>query len=303
MVTQAETGRNGRKREIPHDFRTFPDLIPNVLKQDDCWMCGDRRKAPMVAAFGRARRASSTNPETWRGYSKALAVMEAGNFPCIGRAIVAPYVGIDIDECRSPQTGETSTEALEILATLNSYSELSPSLTGVKVWIEADIPQALVKPGLEIYPAGRWFTVTGHILPQYPATVEKRQAEIEEVIRRFKPQPKARRSGRSTETYTGPGVNLDEILDRVEVLGEARDASAEAKYKVVCPWVSEHSGGDRSGTYVGRYGSGAPWFYCHHAHCVHRRWRDFRNKIDPPEFGRHRRAKVYVKGEAVITLD
>jgi hypothetical protein len=81
-----------------------------------------------------------------------------------------------------------------------------------------------------------------------------------------------------TESYDGPVLELTEFLDGVAVLGEVADGLG-VKLAITCPWLSEHSGGDKSGTYVGQRSSGALWFHCNHDHCYGRTWRNFRKKV------------------------
>src|SRR6185437_16610989 len=72
-----------------------------------------------------------------------------------------PYCGIDLDDCIDPATGELKAWGQQFIDQLDSYSEISPSGTGVKVYIEG------VKPGprcrrpyqdgeVEIYHQGRF---------------------------------------------------------------------------------------------------------------------------------------------------
>lgn len=86
--------------------------------------------------------------------------------------------------------------------------------------------------------------------------------------------PASLREG-STEPYDGPELELEEFLTGVEVIGEVPDRLG-TKRAVVCPWVHEHSGGARSGTYVGQREGGGLWFHCNHAHCTGRGWAEFR---------------------------
>src|SRR5215211_7828333 len=68
------------------------------------------------------------------------------------------YVGVDLDGCLSPETGQLSTWAGRILDRLDSYSEVSPSLKGIKVWTRAPgLTTSYKKPGLEIYVGRRYF--------------------------------------------------------------------------------------------------------------------------------------------------
>jgi hypothetical protein len=81
--------------------------------------------------------------------------------------------------------------------------------------------------------------------------------------------------------YDGPAIALEDYLDNVEVINELTDDSG-TKYAIVCPWISEHSGGDRTGTRVGQRANGPLWFHCDHEHCQDRTWREFKQKVRRP---------------------
>jgi len=81
-----------------------------------------------------------------------------------------------------------------------------------------------------------------------------------------------------TDAYDGPEVSLKRYLERVEVLGEVADGLGR-KFAIVCPWVREHSGGDRSGTRFGQRAAGGLWFHCDHEHCQGRTWREFKRAV------------------------
>jgi hypothetical protein len=82
----------------------------------------------------------------------------------------------------------------------------------------------------------------------------------------------------SSGPYEGPELELQEFLDGVEVLGEVADGLG-TKLAIICPWLHEHSGGDRTGTYVGHRAGGGFWYACHHEHCQGRRWREFKRAV------------------------
>jgi len=282
-------------------FPFFPEHIPEELKTGRVWICCDEVKVPHVPLkTGRLRRASSTDPKTWGSYDEAEAALATGRYWGIGRVITAqgPYVGVDLDGCRDPVTCRIDPCAWSIAERLNSYTEVSPSLTGIKVWVKAELAQSKTRAGLEIYQGARYFTTTGMFLPQFPLTVESRQAELEAILAEEFPtreEPKRRR-------YSGPqeALDLDAFLEQVEVvlIAERRDHSAELKYQIVCPWISEHTVSPEMGTYVGQYETGALFFKCHHAHCAERRWHTFRDKVSPRVFtrnGTRRSLKVYAK--------
>ena len=101
---------------------------------------------------------------------------------------------------------------------------------------------------------------------------------MDQAIPRLPPEPEPKAgAGRPAESYDGPVLEIAEFFDAVTVLGEVPDTLG-AKFAVVCPWVEEHSGGDRTGTYVGQRADGGLWFHCHHGHCRRRGWTDFKRE-------------------------
>jgi putative DNA primase/helicase len=83
-----------------------------------------------------------------------------------GFYLFPPLVGVDFDKVRDPHTGVIEPWAKEIIAGLDSYSEISPSGTGVHVWTTGQLSEeARNRAGrIEIYQRGRYFTVTGEKL-------------------------------------------------------------------------------------------------------------------------------------------
>ena len=280
----------------PPRFEHDPANIPDELKHAEKWVCCDETKVPLIATTsGAVYAASSTDPATWRSYETAFTAWRENewSFAGIGRVIGADeeYVGIDLDNVLDPETGELSPWASEILRRLDSYSETSPSTRGIKTWVKAPtVTRAHVKPGLEIYPRGRYFTVTGRILND--SEIATRDEELSAIIAEEFPYV-----DRDRTSYDGPRRVLD-LLDYLEkaniaIFAERSDGSAERVYSIRCPWAEEHTGGYESGTRVGQYSDGALFFRCEHAHCRSlREWRQFRSELDPQVYlGRERRAK------------
>jgi primase-polymerase (primpol)-like protein len=86
--------------------------------------------------------------------------------------------GIDLDKCRDAVTGVIAEWALAIVRRLDSYTEVSPSGTGLRIYARGTKPsheRSVFKGNgrvIEIYdgltsegvPGGRFLTVTGRIL-------------------------------------------------------------------------------------------------------------------------------------------
>lgn len=126
------------------------------------------------------RRANLTamkwsNPEEWLTYEAALTTYRAKD-ACdgIGYFLGCGIWGIDIDGCIVD--GKPNAEALEIIEGMNSYTEVSPSGTGVHILFRVSGYTLRGKNrrndqrGLELYDgedSPRFFTVTGKPLPGY----------------------------------------------------------------------------------------------------------------------------------------
>lgn len=121
-------------------------------------------KKPVTTA---GEDASTTNPATWTMLPEAQAAV--GQHRIDGFSIVMVSIfGVDLDGCRDPETGELTAIALDVMADLPIYWEISPSKTGIRGFGYGHLPAAGRRNdaiGLEIYASGRHLTVTGQQLP------------------------------------------------------------------------------------------------------------------------------------------
>src|SRR5262249_43092743 len=123
---------------------------------------------PFAVAAGESDNASVTDPATWRGFAEALTWYRATQLDGIGFVFTEgdPFVGIDLDDARGGTTGEVKPWASTIISRLNSYTEDSPSRTGLKVFARGSKSGGKCKRKyadgeIEIYTSGRYFAVTG----------------------------------------------------------------------------------------------------------------------------------------------
>lgn len=175
----------------PFTLPLISEGIPGELKSEDrcvCWRWERRgskwTKVPINAASG--GRASSTDPSAWSSFEEAAQYARKNLLPGIGFVFTdSPFAGVDLDGCRDPETGRLEEWAREIVAELDSYAEVSPSGTGVKVFVHATLPPGRKRKGrIEMYDSGRFFTVTGHRLPDVPISVMERTGQLAALHRR-----------------------------------------------------------------------------------------------------------------------
>lgn len=168
-----------------------------TLAQWVCWYVkreGERSTKPPInprispARSLDERLASPTNPQTWGTYEQALRMSRY--YAGIGFMFTEsdPYCGVDLDKCRNAETGDIAKWAMNVVSLFGSYTEISPSGTGLHILIKANLLTTLEHLGrtdihhkqghLEVYDARRYFTWSGTPLSGTPQSIEARQDEL-----------------------------------------------------------------------------------------------------------------------------
>jgi putative DNA primase/helicase len=176
-----------------------PDNIPPELRDRDQWVCwrtrARGRHRTKVPCMPNLTAASSTDPSTWTTFG---AVVEAVNLAIpvvdgIGFVLTDddPYVGIDMDRCRTPK-GELHPDAARTVDELASYTEISPSGGGIRIIVRAakpgsrcSVPRMPWGAECAIYDSGRFLTLTGDVLGD--ATIGDRQEQLAALYERLFP--------------------------------------------------------------------------------------------------------------------
>ncbi len=215
------------------------------LSQTDHWVAwswgakkhnGKQPKLPINPHTG--ERADTTNARTWGSITQATTAVE--EYGCAGIGFVFsgddPYTGVDLDDC--VENGEVAPWAMEIVEKLASYTEVSPSGTGLKVWIKASKPGDRCRTGdIEMYDSGRFFTFTGQRFAGIG--IEERQDELDELYRRLWPPDQAPQAGRRQ-----PRSSQD-TLDDLSVLEKAKASQLGRKFEALFD-RGNPTGGDHS---------------------------------------------------------
>lgn len=142
--------------------------------------------------------AKSNDRATWNNLGECMAV--ADRYSGVGFVFSAEddLVGIDLDGCRNKQSGLVATWATEIIERFKTYTEVSPSGTGVKLfgrtskrWLgqnkkELDVAKVSDKnPAIEIYDRERYFAFTGEVLAGFEKIAIVDEA-LEWITKQFK---------------------------------------------------------------------------------------------------------------------
>ena len=179
-------------------MRELAFVLPEKLMRFGMWRqwVVRRGKVPYNPCdFGVGSLAKSNDPETWGTLQEALEALRLGDFDGLGFEFVifAPGTlrvsGIDLDHVIR-EDGSLEPFAAEIVELMDSYTEYSPSGTGLHILCETALEDIGRKKGIndtcgiEMYNHRRYFTITGKILGE-PKDVEERTAEFQEIYERY----------------------------------------------------------------------------------------------------------------------
>jgi hypothetical protein len=149
--------------DIPEEMRRLPHWICWQLKIVDDGKGGTRPTKVPFRIDGRP--ASTTDPKDWVTFDTAVRALRLrAKFSGVGFVFTksSGLVGIDLDKCRDPETGETEAWAKAILNELSSYTELSQSGLGWHAIVRGFLPAGGNRKGrVEMYDRDRYFVMTG----------------------------------------------------------------------------------------------------------------------------------------------
>ena len=193
-VPAPDTDDSSGPPKRPQALIPMYDQIPPELKAEDQWVCWEYKrdskeshkkdwtKVPIDVNGGFA---SSTNSDTWVPFEEAKDYDAHSTDRTDGVGFVVQksddLIGIDIDNCRDADTGKVDSAIKDLFAKIGSYTEVSPSGTGLRCFVMAEDGWPLSKnqtdmiaggdTELEVYEWGRYLTVTGYHVTDTPQHV------------------------------------------------------------------------------------------------------------------------------------
>lgn len=209
------------------------EKIPEELKRDGkfCLWRSEKRdgKTTKVPYRTDGKHCSSTNPDDFAPFGDAVAAWSRGGYDGIGLMVESNISAIDIDHCW--KDGKLTPMAQEIVDTMDSYTETSPSGNGLHIIFNAGgfaygkdryyINNRNI--GLEVYVAGatdRYVTVTGNVVRS--RGIEMRGEQLLGIAEKY-----MRRSSNAKTSVIPPGSCLEDE----ELIKKAMAASNGDKFR------------------------------------------------------------------------
>jgi putative DNA primase/helicase len=172
---------------IAADLRAIPRWVTwRYVRGDGKW-----EKVPLSGTSG--RRGDVNDPATWMSFQMALAHYRQHALSGIGFVFTRDddLCGVDLDDCRDPASGDLQPWAWDIIRQFDTYTEVSPSRTGVKIFLRGRVPGGKSRKSqkIEVYPRWHYFTVTGLRVEGTLPTVETRQEALDWLCCLLLPSP------------------------------------------------------------------------------------------------------------------
>lgn len=234
------------------------DKIPAELKQYSNWVAWTPDKTPINPhTLGGA---NSTDKNTWGTFDQAFTAIgkmatywdekskttKQAETEGVGFvfSVDDPFIGVDLDKVRSG--GNIDRRAIEIIMTLQSYTEISPSGTGYHIICKGKKPGSKCKKSgyfggdgaFEIYDRNRYFTFTGKHDNNTPKEVMERQDAINKLYADVWPEQEKPKTAPRTTAPT-------DMTDR-DLIELALKAKNGAKFKALFDGDTSEHGGDHS---------------------------------------------------------
>jgi putative DNA primase/helicase len=173
-----------KPQKMPINF----DAIPLEIKNLPRWIVwrwerrGDKWTKPPYQING--KHAKSNDAGTWAPFARVLkAYHNGGKWDGVGFMLGDDFAGFDWDDCI--EAGKVRPDILRHVAKLNSYTEKSPSGTGLKTLVRGKYSgKGYHSENIGIFGHTRYFCITGQVLQNVSTKIEPRQAELDAFIQR-----------------------------------------------------------------------------------------------------------------------
>lgn len=261
--------RDDEYAAVPEELKRLRQWMPwtPVPRSDDKY---DKKPVDPRTGFG----ASKTNPRDWHDFEtvaqavgKVLkAAGERIGVAGIGVALTKddPFCAVVLDGCRDPEKDTIQGWAWELIRELDSYTEISPSGRGVRVFVRAKLPggggpKTVNEHLVEFYDRKAFVTVTGEHLEGTPKTVADRQAIIDKLLpeenceKNAEPVPEKLTPGSREPTLFSiagslrrRGLSAEEILPTLRAVNEERcePKKTEVQLREVAKNIERYPPGD-----------------------------------------------------------
>jgi hypothetical protein len=180
-ITSAKKKREPKRSDAAL-FANIPEEL-RKLKRWCCWKSCGTDKVPVDPFTGESLTGPTNKMPCWTFEQVVACFANNEEHFGIGFRFLPqdPYIGIDLDECIDPATGEIEQWAKDFLHSFNyTYAEKTPSGMGIHIICRAKIPKNIPHGDIEFYEEKRFLTMTGDELNGTSCGVQEAQVSVDE---------------------------------------------------------------------------------------------------------------------------
>lgn len=208
--------KKNQKSDMEFDYSTIPKFMQEHGKF--ClWkleMKSGKAKPDKIPYRINRKRADATNPQHYSAFDETVNLFAKGGYAGVGVGCFEPLRLVDVDDC--VVDGMLDERGQDIMDTLDSYTELSPSGNGIHIFVLADgfsydTEKYYINnrnTHVEVYSpdvTGKFLTLTGKAI--HGTDVNNRSKELQTVLDRHMKRPDA---DTNTPTIDAPGSYLSD---------------------------------------------------------------------------------------------
>jgi len=208
----------------------------------------DAAKPDKIPYTASDHRADLSNPKDFCSFEEVVEVYERGGYDGIGIGCFGTIIMIDVDDCI--HDSKPDERGQDIINTLDSYTELSPSGKGVHIFCTAEkLPYNREryyinnrKTHVEVYVPGvtsRFLTLTGKCI--HGTDIAERSEQIQNVLERYMVRPK---SDTTVPKVTASGSFLSDDSVIYKMLNSKQSKKAQMLWEGNIPDGKSHSEAD-----------------------------------------------------------
>ena len=200
--------------------KLYNDNIPKTLKNFNQFLNfkieakenGKKGKPPVN---GKGHNVSYKDSENWMTYEEAVDNYSKSN-QVDGISFVLSeeddLVGIDLDNCIND--GNIEDWATDWVQELDSYTEISPSEKGLRIFIKGKNSSNKNKGNIEVYEYNKPLTLTGNHLEKTPADINTNQEGLEKMMEQFNTE--TQNQPQNLQPITTNNLNDDFIIEKAK---------------------------------------------------------------------------------------
>ena len=167
------------------------DNIPKTLKQHNQFLnfkieTKENGKPGKPPVNEKGYNINYKDPENWMTFEGAVAnYNECEKIDGISFVLSKEddLVGIDLDDCVN--NGSIEDWANDWVQTLDSYTEISPSEKGLRIFVKGEITSNKNKGNIEVYGSNKPLTLTGNHLGSTPIEINVNQEGLDKIMEHF----------------------------------------------------------------------------------------------------------------------